>query len=143
MTPRKVKRFLVEARRRPDLQHPHIVPVHLVGSEDGLHYFAMPFIEGRTLAELIAARRGAAIEARAARPLSWPSPRVAAELGRQAALALHFAHEQGVIHRDVKPSNLLIDDSGWLWVSDFGLARIIRTGRSDPFPGPSWGRCGT
>ena len=117
--PRKVKRFLVEAQAAACLQHPHIVPVHLVGSVDGLHYFAMPFIEGRTLAGLIAAARCADGVGRA-----FASPRMAAELGRQAALALHYAHEQGVIHRDIKPSNLLIDDSGWLWVSDFGLARI-------------------
>jgi len=125
--PRKVKRFQVEAQAAALLQHPHIVPVYLVGSENGLHYYAMQFIEGRTLAEIITASwRGGDAVAQGADPpgCKLSSPRMAAELGRQAALALHFAHEQGIIHRDVKPSNLLIDDSGWLWVSDFGLARI-------------------
>jgi len=55
--PRKVKRFLIEAQAAACLQHPHIVPVHVVGSESGLHYFAMQYIEGRTLAEIIAERR--------------------------------------------------------------------------------------
>jgi WD40 repeat protein/tRNA A-37 threonylcarbamoyl transferase component Bud32 len=123
----KVKRFLVEAQAAACLQHPHIVPVHMVGSANGLHYYAMQFIEGRTLADLIIEARRAA-KATASGTLQSgrepSSPRVAAELGRQAALALHFAHEHGIIHRDVKPSNLLVEDSGWLWVSDFGLARI-------------------
>jgi eukaryotic-like serine/threonine-protein kinase len=121
--PRRVKRFQVEAEAAACLLHPHIVPVYLIGSENGLHYYAMQFIEGRTLAEIITAiGRGEAGADHFGHVLS--SPRMAAELGRQAAEALHFAHEQGTIHRDVKPSNLLIDESGKLWVSDFGLARI-------------------
>ncbi len=125
--PHKLKRFLVEARAAACLRHPHIVPVHVVGSEDGQHYFAMQLIEGRTLAQVIArARRGREAGGGCADPTigTLTAPRTAAELGRQAALALHFAHEQGIIHRDVKPSNLLVEDSGWLWVGDFGLARI-------------------
>jgi WD40 repeat protein len=118
--PRRVRRFQVEAQAAAGLLHPHIVPVYLVGSARGLHYYAMQFIAGHTLADLIAI---SACGDDPVRDLSfW---RIAAELGGQAALALHFAHEQGVIHRDVKPSNLLIDDSGWLWVGDFGLARIV------------------
>ncbi len=125
--PRKVQRFLIEAQAAAGLQHPHIVPVHLVASENELHYYAMQFIEGQTLAEVIATARldgDTSAPSGALNSYALCSPRLAAHLGRQAALALHFAHEQGIIHRDIKPSNLLIDDSGWLWVSDFGLARI-------------------
>ncbi len=117
--PRRVRRFQVEAQAAACLQHPHIIPVYLVGSEAGQHYFVMQFIEGRTLAEVIAASRTGGDSLG-----DLTSPRRTAELGRQAALALHFAHEQGITHRDVKPSNLMVDDSGWLWVGDFGLARI-------------------
>jgi eukaryotic-like serine/threonine-protein kinase len=107
--PSKVRRFQIEAQAAACLHHPHIVPVYVVGTERGVHYYAMQLVEGRTLAELIvAARRGeesvpGAVSAECLRP----SPRSAAELGMQAAEALHFAHEQGIIHRDVKPSNLL------------------------------------
>jgi WD40 repeat protein len=122
--PRKVRRFQVEAQAAAGLQHSHIVPVHLVGAENGLYYYAMQYIEGQTLADAIALMRTGEA-ARASLPEnSFSSPRTAAQLIRQAALALHFAHEQGTIHRDVKPSNLLIDHGGKIWVSDFGLARI-------------------
>jgi eukaryotic-like serine/threonine-protein kinase len=129
--PRKLKRFQIEAQAAACLHHPHIVPVYLVGSEGEVHYYAMQFIEGQNLAELIAAfRRQDQAVPPGARPARGdrPSPRLAAELGQQAAQALHFAHEQGVLHRDVKPSNLLVEDSGRLWVGDFGLARITGGG---------------
>ena len=109
--PKRVRRFQVEARAADGLNHPHIVPVYLVGSEAGVHFFAMQLIEGRTLARVIA-------------DAERPSPRDAAELGRRAAEALHYAHEHGVIHRDVKPSNLMIDGDGHPWIADFGLARL-------------------
>ncbi len=121
--PRRVRLFQVEAQAAAGLQHPHIVPVYLVGSEGELHYYAMQFIEGRTLAEVIAASTADTGGGDRLDP-DLTSPRMAAELGRQAALALQAAHEQGITHQDVKPSNLLVDDSGWLWVGDFGLARI-------------------
>ena len=125
---RKLKRFKIEAQAAACLHHPHIVPVYLVGSDGEAHYYAMQFIEGRTLAELLTEfRRRAAVMPAAARHASGqePSPRFAAELAR----ALHYAHEQGIVHRDVKPSNLLVEDTGWLWVADFGLARM--KGESD------------
>jgi WD40 repeat protein len=125
--PRKVQRFVVEAQAAAALQHPHIVPVYMVGSDGGTRYYAMQLIEGRTVADLIAEfrhHRGATSPSSGPTRLSRHLYRSCAELAQQAAGALHYAHEQGIIHRDVKPSNLLIDGSGWLWVSDFGLARI-------------------
>jgi WD40 repeat protein len=115
--PRRLRRFQVEAQAAACLSHPHIVPVHSVGSEGGVPYFAMQLIEGRTLARVIDDAKLA--------PLS---PDAVAELGRQAAEALQYAHDQGVTHRDIKPSNLLVKDSGWLWIADFGLALLPGSG---------------
>jgi hypothetical protein len=111
--PHRLRRFQIEAQAAACLNHPHLVPVYAVGSEGSIPYFAMQLIEGRTLARVTD-------EARATRL----SCRAVAELDTQAAEALQYAHAQGVIHRDVKPSNLLVDRSGWLWVADFGLAMV-------------------
>jgi serine/threonine protein kinase len=193
---RQLQRFKNEAQAAAGLHHGHIVPVYGVGTERGVHYYAMQFIEGQTLAQLIAglrpqperpaagpdattgppaplAGRAAAERERTAErpnapaagsasatgealppyvppyapaPLAGTDPareastvraaaagtaasaqtagffRTAADLGRQAAEALEHAHLQGVIHRDVKPANLLVDGRGHLWVTDFGLA---------------------
>ncbi len=139
--PRRLARFRVESQAAALLQHPHIIPVYSVGTEGGVHYYAMQLIDGMTVAELIAElRRGA--EAGGAKPgvgatgeksssiLSSLSARSgacwreAARLGAEAALALEHAHQNGVLHRDVKPSNLMVDGTGHLWVGDFGLARF-------------------
>jgi WD40 repeat protein len=216
---RQLRRFHLEATAAAQLHHPHIVPVFGVGCERGVHYYAMQFIDGRTLADAIrdlraardgerasgarrgtAARRGSpdpaappsarrgspdpatppdrrsppglndpasfgetsgppdggvrrpAPSASSASPgpaaSPWPSPeaatavalagstlpagsprgadffRTAARLGVQAAEALEHAHGLGVLHRDVKPGNLLLDGRGNLWVTDFGVARL-------------------
>src|SRR5262249_51636167 len=125
------------------LHHQNIVPVFGVGCERGVHYYAMQFIEGRTLAALIQELRQRTGRDAAAPPASGdaagrtPSPaalgtersatgpgsfRTVARLGVQAAEALEHAHQLGVIHRDVKPANLLVDERGKVWITDFGLA---------------------
>ena len=124
--PRKLRRFQTEAQAAALLNDPHIVPVYLVGSENGVHFYAMQLIEGRTLAELISEYRLARETAarRHARGVNLGPLR--GRVGpRRRRWLLHHAHEQGVLHRDVKPSNLLVECSGWLWVADFGLARIL------------------
>jgi tetratricopeptide (TPR) repeat protein len=111
---RQLQRFQNEARAAAQLQHPHIVPVLAVGCEAGVHYYAMQFVDGHSLAELIAAG-------------PTPDPqhfRAAVRLLVQAAEALEHAHQCGVVHRDVKPANLMVDCGGRLWVTDFGLARV-------------------
>jgi serine/threonine protein kinase/Flp pilus assembly protein TadD len=134
---RQLQRFRNEAQAAAQLQHPHIVPVYAVGCERGVHYYAMQLIDGRTLAEMIAAWRAEAPDA-APLPDTLPvaglsteraprrpeSFRAIARLGLQAAEALAHAHHEGVVHRDVKPANLLVDVQGNLWVTDFGLARL-------------------
>lgn len=108
----QVQRFLHEARAAAKLQHPNIVPIHDFGVFDGQHYFTMDFVEGESLAEIVA--RG---------PMN---SREALEIVQQVGAALQYAHEQGVVHRDVKPGNVLIDKQGRVRVTDFGLAKELR-----------------
>lgn len=114
-----LQRFQREAETVAHLHHTNIVPIFAIGAEDGVRYYAMQFIEGRDLADLV--RRSAAGPAGAA-PLA---PRQIADWGLQAAEALAHAHQRGVIHRDIKPSNLILDHEGRIWLTDFGLARRV------------------
>lgn len=108
---RFVRRFRREGGLVRQLKHPNIIPVTDYGEDQGLIYLAMPFINGETLHDIYV--RGGATQEQAGRWLS------------QVAGALHFAHEQGVIHRDVKPSNVIVDQDDNALLVDFGLARWI------------------
>jgi WD40 repeat protein/tRNA A-37 threonylcarbamoyl transferase component Bud32 len=102
-------RFLREARSVAQLRHPAIVPVYEVGQFNDLPYLVSEFVQGITLADLLSARR--------------PPPAEAARLIRGVAEALQYAHERGVVHRDVKPSNIMLGEDGTPHVMDFGLAK--------------------
>ena len=113
-----VERFRAEASAAARLSHASILPVFAVGvagGAGGLPWFAMEFVEGRDLSDLI--KGGSAL-----------GPREAARIVRDAALALDHAHGQGVIHRDVKPSNLMVRADGRVAVTDFGLAKHVGSG---------------
>jgi WD40 repeat protein/serine/threonine protein kinase/tetratricopeptide (TPR) repeat protein len=152
MDPRHLQRFKNEAQAAAGLQHTNIVPVYYVGCERGVHFYAMQLIDGQTLAAVIQQlrHRGGQEPAEEQPTIGYVpgaqategsdtgphaalsteksnSPaffRAVAQLGIQAAEALEHAHQLGVLHRDIKPGNLLLDGRGNLWVTDFGLARL-------------------
>ena len=107
----QLQRFLQEAQSAASLRHPNIVPIHDFGVQEGLHFFTMDFIAGESLADRLA---HGAIPAREA-----------LEIARQVAIALHYAHEHNVVHRDIKPGNILLDATGHVWVTDFGVAKQL------------------
>jgi eukaryotic-like serine/threonine-protein kinase len=176
---RQLQRFRNEAEAAAHLHHSHIVPVFAVGSERGVHFYAMQFIEGQSLASLITDLRGgkettepqqgeksakgsSAVARSPDRAIDLGLPRspdrapteiptassgakstqtvgalstkhsartgpffqTVATIGKQTAEALEYAHQMGVIHRDVKPANLLLDARGEVWITDFGLAQF-------------------
>ena len=155
---RSLQRFRHEAQAAATLQHPHIVPVYAVGSVRDIHYYAMQYIEGDSLAHVVSTWRthnsaeldtapSVSNEARGREPSGLPSEkgpikvfermspthldlqggpffRDVARMISQAADALQHAHDCGIVHRDIKPGNLLIDTKGEIWVADFGLAKL-------------------
>jgi serine/threonine protein kinase len=158
---RHLQRFRNEARAAATLSHPNIVPVHFVGADRSVHFYAMQLIDGQSLAHMIAKLRtdlddsGASPTAESGKlsldqgslprvftadtqPIAELSTqysaspkhyfRRVAELGMQIAQALAHAHNSGIVHRDVKPANVLLDKEGKAWITDFGLARIETDG---------------
>ncbi|MCO5169735.1 MAG: protein kinase [Planctomycetes bacterium] len=103
------ERFVREAQATASLKHPGIVPIYDVGEERGVHFFAMELLEGRSLKTILDQEKALA-------------PERAARIIKDAGEALDFAHERGVIHRDVKPDNIFVRQDGTVVVTDFGLA---------------------
>jgi TolB-like protein/Tfp pilus assembly protein PilF len=124
-----LKRFRREAEAAASLEHPGIVPIYEVGEREGCCYFSMKFIKGGQLDEVV--RRA---------PMSIQQ---AAELIAKVARTVHYAHEHGILHRDIKPGNILLDKKGEPHLTDFGLARLVEaestvTGTSEIMGTPSY-----
>ena len=110
-TDEEIRRFRAEATSAATLQHPHVVAIHEVGEVDGRHYFSMDYVEGKSLADIV-------------RRTPLPSER-AARYVKTIAEAVHYAHQKGILHRDLKPHNVIIDQNDQPRITDFGLAKSI------------------
>ncbi len=109
-----VKRFSVEAQSAASLSHPNIVPIYDVGYENGIHYIVMEYIDGITLKDYISQNK----------ILDW---REAVDITIQVCSALEHAHEKHIVHRDIKPHNILLTRNGIAKVTDFGIAKAVTT----------------
>lgn len=114
-SPELIQRFVIEARSSARLQHPGIIGVHEVGEHQGTHFIAMDLVAGKTLKHHL---------------IKGMASRDALELIRQVAVALAHAHAHGIVHRDVKPDNVVVNDEGRAILMDFGLAKDLGQGGS-------------
>lgn len=112
-----LERFKTEAMAAAHLNHPNIVQVYLIGEEDGCHFIAQEYVQGKNLREFIS-RKG---------PPELP---IALHIIKQAATALKKAGDAGIVHRDIKPENLMITRKGVVKIADFGLARLSQGGQN-------------
>ncbi len=109
-----IKRFYIESQAAASLSSPHIVSIYDVGDEENLHYIVMEYVEGVTLKDVIK-ENGV---------LAW---NVALNLSMQILTALECAHKNGIVHRDIKPHNMIVTEDGVLKVTDFGIARAVNS----------------
>ena len=112
--PQLITRFQQEAKTAAKLDHPNIIPIYRVDSEDGLVYIVMKYVSGQSLEELLAEG-----------PLPLAQVR---HILREAALALGHAHRRRIVHRDVKPANIMVDDDGRVILTDFGISKAVHSG---------------
>src|SRR5690242_8592591 len=109
-----VERFKREARTAASLSHPNIIPIYAVKEGDQIVYFVMKFVEGRPLDSIIKETGKLPIQ-------------MVQQILQQVGAGLGYAHKRGIIHRDVKPANVMVDTEGWAVVTDFGIAKVTET----------------